>query len=242
MKCVDNFSLQRSLIMKAKAPEIRGHQEFLQDTAGSSVLPDSILLKWAKETHSVSEHLLFFHGLAKGMNASSILEVGFGRSSKVFARAAVESGGVFHCCDRNDFSSLFSDTEREHLLYCPGLSSELWPALDAGKQRFDLVFLDHFSGQGVGMRFCLMEFLRAAKHLRKGGVVAVHDVADSRYPVRKLPFWVRCLGGFDSLVFPYGQGLLVAVKNGSAISWRAACIGMGLAWVEFIAKCCRRSA
>lgn len=192
---------------------IREHEAFENDIEGSDCISDEILLKWSREPHSVSGHLLTMYSIVRGTHAKVIVEVGFGRSSKVFSRAAVENGADFFCCDRNNHQEAFSEKEMSQVQFICGLSCDLWTRLDREKREIDFAFLDFFSGKGVSVFVALLELHHCMRLLRVGGIVCIHDVCDARYPVRRLPFWVRFLGGIDAVVLPHSQGLLMCRKR-----------------------------
>ena len=194
-------------------PKIRKHDAFLEDIRGQETISDSILEKWASEDHSVAGHLRMMYGLVRGMQARVIAEVGFGRTSKMLSRAAVENKAVFYSCDRNDHRYAYSGTEMKHIRYFEKGSATLWQHLQSQGLCADFVFLDYFSDKGISVLWALLELDHCLSNVRKGGVVCVHDVADPRYPVSRLPRWVAFLGGIDSLVLNHSQGLLICVKR-----------------------------
>lgn len=125
-------------------PKIRNHESFLKETSGSQILSDKVLVQWDEEQHSVSRHLQLMYSIAKGMGAKRIVEIGFGRSSKVFARVAHENEGIFYSCDRKDCSYLYSSTELESIEYVHGSSDDLWRILQASDKQIDFAFLGYF--------------------------------------------------------------------------------------------------
>jgi predicted O-methyltransferase YrrM len=199
-------------------PRIREHEAFVADTRGEETLSDALLFKWSREKHSVAGHLLFLYALAKGLDAKRILEVGFGRSTKVMARVAVENDGRLTCCDKNDLSYLLSDTEREHVEFVNGRSDVVWRSFRESGYKIDMAFLDYFSSKDLPMIFVLKEVLQCLSALRKDGFLCVHDVCDPRYPVKMLPSVIGCIARVERLVLPYNQGLLVVRKVSSGLS------------------------
>ena len=200
-------------------PKIRNNEAFVEDTKDQPLITNETLQKWDEEAHSVSKHLQLMYSIAKGAQAKRILEVGFGRSSKVFARVASENDGIFYSCDRQDYSNLFSEKEKETLHYVNGISDDLWNHLDQKNERIDFAFLDHFSGKGITTRFCFTEFRKCASYLNLDGYICVHDVGDERYPVRRLPKLVKMLGCFEVIQFAYNQGLMVVRKTSAKPSF-----------------------
>jgi predicted O-methyltransferase YrrM len=204
--------------MKGK---IREHEAFLKDIQGVDCIAEGLIEKWASESHSVSEHLLTLYSKVRELEPKVIIEVGFGRTSKLFAKVAIERQGLLYSCDRNDFEYTFSDKERKHTRFVHGLSDVLWEKLKKEQVQVDFAFLDHFSGSGLSLRFCASEFLKCGQLMRKDGVVCVHDVSDKRYAVRLLPELVKQTGCFDVTVLENSQGLMIARKRDHHLSLRA---------------------
>ncbi|OPZ74360.1 MAG: hypothetical protein BWY82_00739 [Verrucomicrobia bacterium ADurb.Bin474] len=198
-------------------PRIRRHEEFESDIAGQSFIDNSTLFKWYTEDHSVSKHLLTMYSIVRGMNAKRILEIGFGRSSKVFARAAHENGGVFTCCDRSAFSYLFSREEQEVTHFVHGNSDKVWDSIREEKDLYDFAFLDHFSGEGISYRFCLREIITCMRKMKPGGIICIHDVSDKRYPLHHLAHKLERHPSINALILPYQQGLAILQKSGQRI-------------------------
>ena len=105
-------------------------------------LSDDILLRWFNDSYSTSRHLLILYSIARGLKAATILEIGFGRSSFVLARAAHENNGRFISCNERDFSYLLSEQEKAVTSFVHDKSDRLWPTL---RQGVDFAFLDYFS-------------------------------------------------------------------------------------------------
>jgi len=194
-------------------PRLRDHDAFLKDVSGGELLSNDVLFRWSQESHSVSGHLQLLYTIASGIQASCLLEVGFGRSSKVLMRVAVEQNGLLYCCDKNDFRYLLSPTELDHARFIVGRSDQLWAQLEKENRLVDFAFLDYFSGYEIPLWFSVYELLCCLKNLRTGGFVCIHDVSDQRYAVRMLPFWAHMFGITERIVFPYSQGLLVIKKG-----------------------------
>ena len=89
-------------------PPMHCQRELERDLGYVGTLPDEVLMRWHAERYSTSKHLLTLYSLAHGLGARRIVEVGFGRSTFVLARAAHENGGTLESCDLQDFSALLS--------------------------------------------------------------------------------------------------------------------------------------
>ena len=119
-------------------------------------LPDEIMLKWYRDRYSTSQHLLTLYSIVKGLKARSILEIGFGRSSFVLAKAAAENKGHFFSCDRRDFSYLLNEDERSITTFIHGKSNLVWPSVKA--EGIDFAFLDYFSSEALSGSCVKREF------------------------------------------------------------------------------------
>jgi hypothetical protein len=60
---------------------------------------DDELLDAFHATGSINQHLLTLYGLAVGMGARMIAEIGLGNSTRALRAAAILTGGVLHSCD-----------------------------------------------------------------------------------------------------------------------------------------------
>ncbi len=200
--------------------KIREHEAFLKDLEGRETISDELLLKWYREGHSVSKHMLNLYSITKGIQAKNILEVGFGRTSLVFARIAVENSGHFISCDTRDFSYIYTKAEAEHTTFFQGTSDMLLKDPVYLNEQFDMIFLDYFSGEGVSLDFCVLQTRQFLKHLNEGGVLAIHDVSDKRYPVSRIMPILAKDKSLECLTLPYSQGLGVIhkVKVGTTLS------------------------
>ena len=84
-------------------------EELDRDLASyNGFLPDELLLKWFHDRYSSSKHLLTLFSVPIGLSAKTILEIGFGRSSFVLAKAAALNTARFISCDIRDFQYLLN--------------------------------------------------------------------------------------------------------------------------------------
>ena len=154
---------------------IRNREEFLADIEGRDWLSDAVLWKWFREDHSVSKHMLTMYSIVRGLNAKRVLEIGFGRSSIVLARAAHENDGEFVCCDTSDCSDIFSESERRSTRVVVGHADAVWKDETLVRDGFDFAFLDHFSGEGISLFFAVREVRNCLRVLNVGGILCIHD-------------------------------------------------------------------
>lgn len=186
--------------------------ELESDLGYEGPLPDEVLLKWSRDRYSTSKHLLTLYNLAKNLGHSSILEIGFGRSSFVLAKAAIENGANFTTCDVRDFSYLFNDVESKATNFVNDLSGKVWRELSSESVEF--AFLDYFSGEDISARFVESEIELCLEKMKGNGVIAIHDVFDSRYVVGKTllkmarSFKFRRKFSFSFVPCNYGLGIL----------------------------------
>lgn len=63
---------------------------------------DDELFEAFHATGSINQHLLTLYGLAVGIGARTIAEIGLGNSTRALRAAAIRTGGVLHSCDVDD--------------------------------------------------------------------------------------------------------------------------------------------
>ena len=126
-------------------PRMHCHEELTRDLGHDGFLPDEVLHRWFEERYSTSKHLLSLYSAVRGLRARHVVEVGFGRSSFVLARAVHENGGQLTTCDLADFSYLLSPGEQSVTRYLEGDADLLWQGLEPG---IEFAFLDYFSADG----------------------------------------------------------------------------------------------
>lgn len=188
------------------------HSELEADLNYAGVLPDEIMLKWFRDNYSTSKHLLTLYSLARGIQAKNILEIGFGRSSFVFAKAAQDNAGKFITCDMRDFSYLLNETEKSLTEFICGLSDNVWNLID--DESLDFVFLDYFSGESITEKFVIDELKKCLPKMKGNAIIAIHDVFDNRYVVGNViekmsKSWsYKNKFNFSKITFNYGLGII----------------------------------
>lgn len=186
--------------------------ELEADLGYSKFLPDSTLFKWFNDRYSTSKHLLTLYSIARGLQAKTIVEVGFGRSSFVLAKAAGENQGRFISCDTRDFSYLLNEREKQICTFIKGKAEQVWPVLKG--QGADFIFLDYLSNDDWTSGFAFNAFYNAFNHLKQNGVICVHDTIVEKYSVKNLfdRLSVRRYGllpnrDLEMVRLPYNYGL-----------------------------------
>jgi predicted O-methyltransferase YrrM len=181
------------------------------DLEGHRLISDELLFRWYNDSYSTSKHLLALYSVARGLRARSVVEVGFGRSTFVLARAAAENEGRFVTCDNRDFQYLLSTEERSVTDYKLGFSDLVWSDETLNRVGIDMAFLDYFSSEDVDPQFVKSELKRCIALLKTNAVIAVHDVFVDKYSVgkalRSLCRWNRHLE-YSVLPYNYGLGLI----------------------------------
>lgn len=158
--------------------------ELEADLGYSDFLPDTTLFKWFNDRYSTSKHLLTLYSIARGIDAKTIVEVGFGRSSFVLAKAAGENQGHLISCDTRDFSYLLNEREKQVTTFINGKAEQAWSALKG--QGADFIFLDYLSNDAWTPKFAFNAFYNAFNHLKQNGVLCVHDTIVEKYSVKNL--------------------------------------------------------
>ncbi|OGV49405.1 MAG: hypothetical protein A2X49_00580 [Lentisphaerae bacterium GWF2_52_8] len=188
------------------------HEELMRDIGYAGFLPDEVLMRWSQDSYSTSKHLLPMYSIARGLCAKTIVEIGFGRSSFVLARAASDCKGRFYSCDVRDFSSLFSQSEKEITTFIFGKSELLWSNPSILKEGIDFAFLDYFSSEGLPAEFVMSELAQCIELMKTNGIICVHDAYDQRYPVKDILAGLRADKRVEALMLPYNYGLLLIRK------------------------------
>ncbi len=164
-----------------KRPEMHCHNELIQDLSYQGFIPYSTMLQWFNDDYSTSKHLLTLYSMVRGLKAKTIIEVGFGRSSFVLARAAYENGGSFVTCDINDFSYLLNEEEKKVTKFINGDVSEVWKIC---KQGIDFAFFDFFSVSSLPKSFSVQHITECIKRMKQNAILAIHDSIDSRFKLK----------------------------------------------------------
>ncbi len=197
----------RRVIMKPhgqKKPVMHCFNEYKQDRGDSNFISDKIMMKWFNDQYSTSKHLLTLYTIARGLKARKILEVGFGRSTPILARAARENGGKLLSCDWDDFSYVLTKKEKKVVDFYFGEVEAIW-ARDEG---FDLAFLDYFSKPGKKIPYLIGEVESCIKKIKKNGIIAIHDVFMDKFRIGKaVDQLVKDRNDLEYIVMPFNYGL-----------------------------------
>jgi hypothetical protein len=193
-------------------PTMHAHEE-LQDLWGEDLISNSTLFRWYQDRYSTSKHLLTLYSYVRGAGAKNVIEIGFGRSSFVLARATAENGGKFTTVDKRNFDYLFSDQEKisSHLMV--GYSDLLWADLKMTGKKMDFAFLDYFSDSKCSADFCRKEIGECVQFLSEGGAFAIHDTIEKDYPISGLVHEIAEQFQCEVLTFPYNYGLSIFRKK-----------------------------
>jgi len=187
-----------------KKQRMHCHEEFLRDHGNKGFISDEIIMKWFNDEYSTSKHLLTLYSIIKGLQAKNILEIGFGRSTPVLARAIAENGGKLVSCDWDDFSYLLSKKEKKVVEFVFGESNLIW-SRDEG---YDFAFLDYFLKPGKKIPYLIEEVSNCIKKIKKNGIIVIHDVfAENARIGKALEQLVGDREDLEYTVLPYNYGL-----------------------------------
>jgi predicted O-methyltransferase YrrM len=156
-------------------------------------------------TGSSNQHLLTLYGLAVGLRARTIVELGLGSSTRALRAAAVRSGGVLHSCDV-DVARFGPLREREDAHWRLYLGSSR-AFLDGLAAPIDFAFHD-----AAHDYFQVKEDLaRLLPKMSTFGIVCVHDTQQAEFAHDMLRAIRDAVRGFSvSLVtLPVCNGLTV---------------------------------
>lgn len=192
--------------------------EIEADTGYQGFLPDETLFRWFHDRYSSSKHLLTQYSIARGMDAKTIVEIGFGRSSFALAKAAHLNSGRFISCDMRDFSYLLSEEEKSVTEFIHGKSDVVWESLKA--TGIDFAFLDYFSTETWKSDFVLQEIKTCFSLLKENGVICIHDTMVDKYALKEVfnSLKTKRFGFHDhdlevlSLPYNYGLGIIRRLK------------------------------
>ena len=96
-------------------PDIHEKEALLSDLKGrDGFVSHALIERWFHDRYSTSKHLWTLYSMAHGLNSKVIVEVGFGRSTFVLAKAAHELGAKLLCCDRYDYTAVSYTHLRAH--------------------------------------------------------------------------------------------------------------------------------
>lgn len=165
-------------------PTMHCQSEILADTGYSGFLPDETLFRWFHDYYSTSKHVLSLYSIARGMNAKTIVEIGFGRSSFALAKAAHLNQGRLISCDMRDFSYLLSEQEKSVTEFVHGKSDLVWDKV--ASTGIDFAFLDYFSTETWKPDFVLSEIKICLGLMKENGVICIHDTLVDKYALKKV--------------------------------------------------------
>lgn len=190
-------------------PELHYQKELERDLRFHRFVSDKVLMRWFKDAYSTSKHLLTLYSLARGVGGKQLVEIGFGRSTFVLARAAAENSGRLYTCDLRDFRYLFSKQEKNVVEYYLGEASGLWENADIQENGTEFIFIDYLSATQMTGEACSEAIEQALCFLKQGGLLCVHDAGDSRYAVSDPNLRVLQKDGIESVLLPYNYGLRI---------------------------------
>jgi len=197
-------------------PQMHCQAEFERDIKGRTYIDDKVMLRWFNDRYSTSKHILTLYSIARGLTAKRILEIGFGRSSFVLARAAIENEGKFYSCDHRNFSYLFTEKEKSVTEFISETSDKVWSKKEIIREGIDFAFLDYFSRTNIGQKYCITEIMKCFRFLKQNGVIAIHDVTDDRFSVGKTINKLRLVPGLEVVKLGYCYGLALIRKSGKS--------------------------
>ena len=191
-----------------KHPVMHCYNEYVIDRGDSNFITNDVMIKWFNDQYSTSKHLLTLYTIARGLKAKKILEVGFGRSTPVLARAVYENGGKMVSCDWDNFSELLTEKEQKVVEFVFGEVEQIWER-DEG---YDFAFLDYFSKPGKKIPYLMGEIKKCITKIKTNGVIAVHDVFMDNFRIGRAVEEV-CKGEdkveYSFLPYNYGLGILI---------------------------------
>ena len=187
-----------------KKPKMHCYKEYIEDRGDSNFITNDVMIKWFNDQYSTSKHLLTLYTIARGLQAKKILEVGFGRSSTVLARAAMENGGKLLSCDWDDFSYMLTKKEKKLVDFYFGEVEGIWQR-DKG---YDMAFLDYFSKPGKKIPYLISEVENCIKKIKKNGIIVIHDVFMDKFRIGKaMEQMVENRDDLEYVVIPFNYGL-----------------------------------
>lgn len=194
-------------------PTLHCQKELEQDLGYKGFLPDSLLMAWANDRYSTSKHLLTLYSIARGLNAKTIVEVGFGRSSFVLARAAHENDGRLLCCDMNNFAHLLSQKEVSVTNYIHSNSRDVWSQISGN---VDFAFLDHFEDCTLSQDFIINEISQCVSKMKTNGVIAIGNAINEKSRVSYAIREISKRSDIECACLPYSYGLAIIRFTGES--------------------------
>jgi len=196
-----------------KHPNLHCHKEYERDRNDDDFISDKIIMKWFNDSYSTSKHLLTLYSIVRGLGAKKILEVGFGRSTPVLARAAHENEGKMVSCDWDDFSGILTKKEKEVVEFVFGEVEQIWER-DEG---YDFAFLDYFSKPGKKIPYLMGEIENCIKKIKTNGIITVHDVFMDNFRIgRAVEEVCKKRNDVEYSFLPYNYGLGILTYRGDS--------------------------
>jgi len=190
-----------------KLPDIHEKAELLADLKERNhdgFISQHIIRKWFHDRYSTSKHLWVLYSIVHGLKSEVIVEVGFGRSTFVLAKAAHELGAKFFCCDRYDYRGYLSPQENDLIDFTVGDAKNLLAKLNFG---VDFMFLDYLSSRERTAESCYKAFKRFLHYIKQNGVLTTHEAVEKDYNVMSALKKLRKHSGVEIASLPYNYGL-----------------------------------
>ena len=166
--------------------------------------------RWATG-YSTSPHLATMRQIVIGTGAKRIGEIGFGRSSFMFALLGYnefdgrDTRYALTTCDRYDYRYMLDIAGIDWVDYIIGDADKFFSRVDT----CDFLFLDYMSTRKKSVESCYKDMKRAIKMLPTNGIVAVHDALPGKYNVAAAlkMLQAKYRDEIEALTLPYGYGL-----------------------------------
>jgi hypothetical protein len=192
-------------------PKLHRHSELLDDI-GQGFINEETIKKWFNDYYSTSKHLYTLYSIVRGLNAKQVLEIGFGRSTFVLAKATYENGGMMTCCDLENYSDLLSTEESKIVDFKHGESNLIWE----NEICYDFAFLDYFSNEKISVYTCYNEIRKCLKKMKTNGILAIHDTNVNKYSINRAIRLVKIFKNIEYATLPYNYGLCLIRFTGKS--------------------------
>lgn len=164
-----------------------------------------------KNRGGFTKHYLTLFSFVLGLEAKNVLEIGGGGSTAVILEALKITGGKLTTCDPREIEGIgYTQTfqqENKNWNFVQDYSYNLLPKLS---EDFDLVLHD---GSHEG-KVLFKDLRNIFPHVKKGGIVLVHDTNHEKLKNLFLATRLALLGvRHERITLPYGFGLTVIVKK-----------------------------
>lgn len=198
-------------------PVMHYQNELEQDLNGVDIVGEKLINKWFHKRYSASKHLPTLYALATGVVSGSMAEVGFGRSSFIFAKVAHEQNINLWLADMKDYSYLLSDAERKVAKFIHGKSMVLWEKLEKEGIGQDLIFLDYFGEPTLTEEFIRAELETPYELLKKNGILCIHDTFfDESIAGKVVKHFAQDINA-EYVTLPFNYGLSIIRKKESSV-------------------------